>query len=98
WPAFVTGRKRETFEQDAAELGAIEQNVVRPFEREAGLSRAEGAQRLDRGDAGDEAELRRALGRDAVAQNETCMEIAGDGNPVPAEPSASPALPGRDDP
>ena len=55
-------------------------------------------QRLDRGDAGDEAKLRRPLGRHSVAENEACMEIAGGGDPLPASPPAPPALSTGDDP
>ncbi len=53
------GGDRHAFEQDAAELGAVEQDVVRPFQREtlAGVGRR--AQGVEAGEPGDEAELRR---------------------------------------
>src|SRR6056297_3939828 len=80
------------FDQQAAELGAVDDQVVGPLE--SGASDTDALQRFGTGQAGDQAQ--RAQPRQAYfeADAETQRQAtAGRGDPAPAAPAASRLLP-----
>ena len=91
---------RDALDQDASDLGAAEQNVVRPFKAQAAeLFRGQMAgYGIEGGERGDERELGGSAGAYAEAQPEGRVEIALRRVPAPAAAAAPFALLIRDDP
>ena len=105
--------KQRGFEQDAGELGAVGQHVVRPFQFEAvapaRLSAAVGGngdapvghdrvERVGQRQSGDEAERRGMLQVAVLDQKQRRGEIALGRRPDAAAPAAAAFLPLRNDP
>jgi hypothetical protein len=87
-------RAGHRFEQDARDLGAVEQNVVGPLQRHLG-ARHQGRERIGHRQCRREAELRRLQRRDVGPQEKGNMEVPFRAFPDPPLPSAPGALPAR---
>ena len=93
-------RKTLAFEQNAGELGACAEEVIRPFERKF-FAQAGGAieDRVMNGKRGDEGQFRRVfLGGRRIAEQQRGEKIAGRGNPLRPAAAAARRLPPRRDP
>jgi len=76
-------------EQDAGELGAVEEQVVGPFDPHR---RSVRSHRLVKGDGGDERERRRGRVAGLEADQGRDVEVAGGGVPRPALPALAAGL------
>jgi hypothetical protein len=65
-----------TFQQYSAKLGAVMENVIRPFDRNTPIAAKDFAQRVSRRDAGDKAEFRGPVRRRRIDQKQARMQIA----------------------
>jgi hypothetical protein len=86
------------FHEDARELGAVDEEIVRPFQCQAlGRLRCEGRNGIDHRHGRDEAELAGAPRLDEVTEENGCVEVALRRGPGPPAPAASRGLlAGRD--
>lgn len=62
-----------TFQQYSANLGAVMENIIRPFDRNAPIPAKDFAQRVSRRDAGDKAEFRGPVRRRGIDQEQARM-------------------------
>ncbi len=87
------------FDQDAGELGARQQQVVRPFQLEHRPDlRGTLDDRVVNRKRRHERKLRPMLGRSRVRQQQAGVQIAGNRNPAASAPAAAGALSLRGDP
>ena len=68
-------------DQDARQLGAIEKDVVRPFQLRRDFGGQEGRERVSGGDAGQQREDAGLGGGKVRAQENGEVEVASNGNP-----------------
>jgi len=65
-----------TLQQYSANLGAVMENIIRPFDRNAPIVAKDFAQRVSCRDAGDKAEFRGPVWRRRIDQKQARMQIA----------------------
>ena len=95
----MTTARALAFDQDAGELAAVDQQVVRPFQRDALLkatdTAGDGVMHRERR---DERQLGRAVGRRGVGQQQAGVKVAGLRHPFAAAAATTGTLPRRGDP
>ena len=74
--------------EDACEFGLVQQQVVRPFQRQSGIWR-EGSRGFGQGYTGKQRHLRRVSREQAGAKQHGEREIAGRAAPVPPATAAA---------
>ena len=80
------------FQQYSAKLGAVMENIIRPFDRNMPVPAKDFAHRVSRRDAGDKAEFRGPVRRRRIDQEQARMKIAPRRRPDAAIAASAPGL------